>query len=157
MASKLHWGNYLPNQIPIFLQTHFHLLYWNLPKNSCATPFRITAVNLYLFCYSTFHDSTACSSAVTLWTPPVQTCCAYTHKQGSATGVGPHRKVCRPKTHMGFVLGVLSLEQPYGIPQSHTSRTTASSLISSKSNSASLIQAHFTSQIKCRLWEHSVD
>lgn len=112
MASKLHWGNYLPNQIPIFLQTHFHLLYWNLPKNSVPTPFRIT-VSFLLQHLSQQHSLFQCWRSLN---SPVQICCAHTHKQGNTTGVGPHRKGCRPKTHMGHVLGVLNLEQLYWDP-----------------------------------------
>lgn len=54
--------NYLPKQTPTLLQTHFYLLYCNLPKNSVPTPFRITVVSLSLFCYSPFHNGTAFSS-----------------------------------------------------------------------------------------------
>lgn len=151
MASKLHCGNYLPKQIPIFLQqTHFHLLHCNLPKNSVPTPFIISSKFQQLTClfFATAPFTMAQPFPVTVSELP-QKHLLCPHPQGM--GVGRGRKVCRPETHLGYLLGILVWDSSTGIPQSHTSRTTAPSLVSSKSNSASLTQAHLTSQIKCSL------
>lgn len=149
MASKLHCRNYLPKQIPIFLQTHFHPLYSDIPKNSVPAPFRMTVVKLSVFCCSPFPTGTAFASDVS--EPPHEDLLCPL-PQAVQYRNGTRQEGLQTSNPHGTRSWSFSL-----IPQSNTSKTTASSLVSSKSNSASLIQADFTSEIKCSLWEHSVD